>query len=233
MEATTPFDLSHAVRQWREDLAQSPALQSENLDELEAHLRDSVARLEAGGLSEEEAFLIATRRIGKRPFLEQEFGKVNRSFIWFDRILWALIAFQIWSPISNVIYVFLLRLFGWLEKSPPYYTTPRPFPLNMTWSNFLGTPLSVAIAGLLVYALFSKTGSRFQTFFRNLLTRPIALAVVLFVAGYSYNVVWLISGVSNPAAVIYPAMLSSVVRCLTYVALTFFVARQRLRLSKA
>src|SRR6185369_11294317 len=53
--------------------------------------------LEAHGLSTEEAFLIATRRIGQGAALESEFGKINGRTIWIDRILWLLLGTQIWT----------------------------------------------------------------------------------------------------------------------------------------
>lgn len=90
MENPTPFDLSAAVQGWRHALAQSPSFQSENLDELEAHLHDAVAGLKARGLSEEESFLIATRRLGQPEVLACEFGKVNIAALWRDRALWML-----------------------------------------------------------------------------------------------------------------------------------------------
>jgi len=49
MQNENPFDLNNAVQQWREKLAQAPAFQSENLNELESHLRDSVATCKAVG----------------------------------------------------------------------------------------------------------------------------------------------------------------------------------------
>src|ERR1043165_8539789 len=58
MEATTPFDLNQAIQRWRENLGQSPAFRSENLFELESHLRDSIATLQRQGLSDEEALLV-------------------------------------------------------------------------------------------------------------------------------------------------------------------------------
>src|SRR5689334_23260986 len=64
MENQTSFELNNAIQRWRENLGQSPAFRSENLNELESHLRDSIATLQAKGLLEEEAFLIASRRIG-------------------------------------------------------------------------------------------------------------------------------------------------------------------------
>ncbi len=90
METTTTFDLNRAIQRWRENLAQSPAFQSENLHELEAHLRDSVTGLQSRGLSEEEAFLVATRRLGATDALGNEFGKVNVGAVWRARALWML-----------------------------------------------------------------------------------------------------------------------------------------------
>ena len=58
----TEFDLSDGVRRWRESLSGSPALSAGDLDELESHLRDSIASLEACGLSAREAFWVGTSR---------------------------------------------------------------------------------------------------------------------------------------------------------------------------
>ena len=76
MENRTPFDLNEAIRRWRENLGASHALSADNLEELASHLRASVQKLQADGLSEEEAFLAATRRLGERGALEREFAKV-------------------------------------------------------------------------------------------------------------------------------------------------------------
>ncbi|WP_040548535.1 permease prefix domain 1-containing protein [Pedosphaera parvula] len=88
MESKTQFDLNHNLELWRQSLAQSPSFQPDNLDELEVHLRDSVNTLEAKGLSTEEAFLIAVRRVGQPTELDKEFGKVNSETVWLSRWLW-------------------------------------------------------------------------------------------------------------------------------------------------
>ena len=49
---------------WREHLSRAPQFRPEDVQELEAHLRDSVARWRTKGLSDEEAFLIAAGRLG-------------------------------------------------------------------------------------------------------------------------------------------------------------------------
>ena len=79
MENPSEFDLNTALRCWLEALAQSPHFRKENVAELESHLRDSVAQLQGTGLSLEESFFIATRRVGSPQKLEGEFAKVNRN----------------------------------------------------------------------------------------------------------------------------------------------------------
>lgn len=103
MENPTAFDLNRAIQSWREGLAQAPAIRSENLEELEAHLRDAVALLEARGLSPDEAFLVAVRRLGASCALELEYGKVNNQAIWLDRLFWMLVGYQAWYMISSLI----------------------------------------------------------------------------------------------------------------------------------
>jgi hypothetical protein len=75
MENRTPFNLNEAIRRWQQDLAASPALSADNVEELASHLRASVQSLQADGLSEEESFLAATQRLGEHGALEREFGK--------------------------------------------------------------------------------------------------------------------------------------------------------------
>jgi hypothetical protein len=95
METTTQFDLNTAIQHWRETLNQSPGLRTENITELEAHLRDSIANWQTKGLSAEESFLIATRRLGSASALESEFAKVNTKEVWLDRLLWMVVGVQL------------------------------------------------------------------------------------------------------------------------------------------
>src|SRR6266481_580554 len=77
MENETPFDLEGAIRKWRDSLLQSSGMRAEELEELELHLRDSVGALQKRGLSEEEGWIIAQRRLGQRAALKKEFAKVT------------------------------------------------------------------------------------------------------------------------------------------------------------
>ncbi len=86
METSIEFNLNAALRLWRERLAQSPHFRVENLDELESHLRDSVTVLPSKGLSDDEAFLIGTRRVGNEAALEPEFARENGGRGWWHSL---------------------------------------------------------------------------------------------------------------------------------------------------
>ncbi len=76
------FDLDEAVQKWRIRLRKTGATTSDDLDELESHLRDEIRELSTSGLSTDEAFIIAVRRIGNVNAVADEFAKVNLNTIW-------------------------------------------------------------------------------------------------------------------------------------------------------
>lgn len=87
MENSALFDLNEAVRRWRERLIGLRAFGADDLEELETHLREAVSELQAGGLSQEEAFLVATERLGSDGRLAEEFAKTNARRIWTGRAM--------------------------------------------------------------------------------------------------------------------------------------------------
>jgi hypothetical protein len=106
MENKNEFNLNGAVENWRNRLSQSPQFRAENLNELEGHLRDSVTALQTKGLSDEEAFLIASRRLGSSTALGCEFAKVNAREVWLGRLLWMVIGIQAWAVFGHLSGVF-------------------------------------------------------------------------------------------------------------------------------
>jgi hypothetical protein len=88
MAHTAAFDVSAAIGRWREGLSGSSAFRPDDLEELESHVRDSIASLEAAGLSTREAFWVATNRVGTADALDREYGKVHADRVWLDRALW-------------------------------------------------------------------------------------------------------------------------------------------------
>ena len=84
------FELESALRDWTARFRQTEALRRSDVEELEQHVRDSLAALTTSGLSAEEAFLVATHRVGSVDQLEHEFHKVNGNQVWSHRLLWML-----------------------------------------------------------------------------------------------------------------------------------------------
>ena len=82
------FLLEARVARWRERLSRMESLRSSDIEELEQHVRDSIASLTSSGLSDEEAFIIATHRVGEPDVLEREFACVNRGHMWSQRMFW-------------------------------------------------------------------------------------------------------------------------------------------------
>ena len=155
MENQTSFELNRAIRQWRENLARSSAFRNENLNELESHLRDSIDGLRTRELSDEEAFLIATRRIGESQRLESEFGKLNRSNIWLDRAMWILIGLQVWPFFDGLMSGIAGDLFALGTGRAPHYASV--IARQVFVSALLQLPALIA-AVWLTWTVLRKTG---------------------------------------------------------------------------
>jgi hypothetical protein len=82
MATSIQFDLNIAFQNWREKLQQSAHFRTENLDELESHVRDSVSVLQSKGLTADEAFMIGIRRVGTADALEDQFAAENGGRGW-------------------------------------------------------------------------------------------------------------------------------------------------------
>jgi len=82
------FNLKEAILKWRSELMQRESYSGSDVEELESHLRDEIGNLTLVSLSEEEAFLVATARLGDGDVLASEFAKVNVKAIWLRRFFW-------------------------------------------------------------------------------------------------------------------------------------------------
>jgi hypothetical protein len=85
------FDLTEAVLGWRRRMGAQPDIQEGDLDELEDHLRETVAELRGTGLSDEEAFLLAARRLGDPETLAGEFATADPGLRRRLRLRWMVI----------------------------------------------------------------------------------------------------------------------------------------------
>jgi hypothetical protein len=105
MTSLTRLDLNAVLENWRKELAAQPQLTPEDRRELEKHLTDSMVELRQRGLSEEESFWLARRRMGDLRQVAEEFVKTNPGEVWRDRIFWILLG------------GFLLGQWSWLTSS--------------------------------------------------------------------------------------------------------------------
>jgi hypothetical protein len=81
------FELESAIEDWTRRVAQLDSVRGLDVEELEVHLRDSILELRSKGLTDEEAFLIATRRVGAPSDLGREYEKVQPGYAWARRVL--------------------------------------------------------------------------------------------------------------------------------------------------
>ena len=74
--------LDERIAEWRSYLRRGQAIHQVDVDELEDHLRSQVADLKEAGLDEDEAFLIAVKRIGDLEALSREFASEYSERLW-------------------------------------------------------------------------------------------------------------------------------------------------------
>lgn len=77
---------------------------------METHLLEEVDNLKNKELTEEEAFLVATNRIGAVPTLNEEFNKVNLKTIWKKRMFWLLGGYLLFN-VAHILAVLSSQLF--------------------------------------------------------------------------------------------------------------------------
>src|SRR5687768_8211448 len=70
------------IAEWRAYVTTAPAVNGRDVDELEAHLREQIAELDAAGLTADEAFLVAAMRMGDLDSLSREFAREHSGRLW-------------------------------------------------------------------------------------------------------------------------------------------------------
>ena len=70
------------IAEWRAYVASAPGINGHDVDELEDHLRHQIAELNAAGLTADEGFLIAVKRLGDVDGLSREFAREHSGRLW-------------------------------------------------------------------------------------------------------------------------------------------------------
>jgi hypothetical protein len=81
----TTFDdrpLEEQITQWREYLRRRQVVHRPDVEELEGHLRDQLTALTEAGLTGDEAFLVAVKRMGSLDALSREFARAHSERLW-------------------------------------------------------------------------------------------------------------------------------------------------------
>jgi len=79
--------LETQIDQWRAAVTRSRAVDAADVEELEGHLREQVADLELTGLDQEEAFLVAVKRLGAVDSVTAEFAREHGDRLWKQLVL--------------------------------------------------------------------------------------------------------------------------------------------------
>jgi hypothetical protein len=74
--------LEEQIAQWRAYVHRRQALHGPDVEELEGHLRDQLVALTETGLAEDEAFLVAVKRMGSLDALSREFARAHSERLW-------------------------------------------------------------------------------------------------------------------------------------------------------
>ena len=70
------------IAEWRSYVSRAPAVNGHDVDELEDHLRHEIAELSTAGLAEDEAFLVAVKRMGGLDAVSREYAREHSDRLW-------------------------------------------------------------------------------------------------------------------------------------------------------
>lgn len=115
MQPDITFLLDKKIEEWSRGLKTSPELTEQDSEELKIHLLDSISELKDNGLDDEEAFWVATKRLGSTCDFEKDFGQVNnqiiqmrKSLVIFAGVLVYNLLYYIILSTSKLLFIFLL-----------------------------------------------------------------------------------------------------------------------------
>lgn len=79
--------LEAKISDWRHHVGRSRAVQACDVEELEVHLREQIDALGGAGLADDEAFLVAVKRMGTVDAISREFAREHSERLWKQLVL--------------------------------------------------------------------------------------------------------------------------------------------------
>ena len=80
-------ELEAQIDRWRGYVQRRQAISPADVDELEDHLREQIADRQATGLDDEEAFLVAIKRLGNLDAISHEYAREHSDRLWKQLVL--------------------------------------------------------------------------------------------------------------------------------------------------
>lgn len=80
-------ELEAQIDQWRGYVQRQRAISASDVAEMEDHLRERIDELSAAGLSADEAFLVAVKRMGSVDEISREFAREHSDRLWKQLVL--------------------------------------------------------------------------------------------------------------------------------------------------
>lgn len=85
MERNNEFNIQEQIDHWVSKIKSEPSFTESDSEELKSHLLDSIDQLKDTGLNDEEAFWVASRRIGTSVDWEEDYSQINNQVIQMRR----------------------------------------------------------------------------------------------------------------------------------------------------
>ncbi|MEO7124023.1 MAG: permease prefix domain 1-containing protein [Lacisediminihabitans sp.] len=186
---------------WRAAILKGRAVNDTDADELEGHLREQISDLESVGLSGDEAFLIAVRRLGQVDVISSEYAQEHGDRLWKQlavpsdddgrrRAMTAMFVFAILAAVLVQVARFCAQIPGtnasWLLRDASFFVLPvlaAYFAVvkRMPWRRTLALGLVVVLLAVAVNLFPLARGGSSEVLI------GIHLPIVLwFVVGASY-----------------------------------------------
>jgi hypothetical protein len=214
MESPLEPAIEAQIREWRNYLQRRRTLHQVDIDELEDHLRSQISELGAAGLSNDESFLVAIKRLGGVSDLSREFARERSSRLWKQLVLagdsvrersglaYRDLAFMLGFAVVAALAFKFPALFGYnpFEESDTANTDAESFYLRnaallalpslvgfFAWRRSLPYRVAQALASMFVVAAIVVNTFPYQDEADTLALTAIHLPILLWlVAGVAY-----------------------------------------------
>ena len=192
------FNFDAQRRAWRDTLLREDALGPSEVDELEDHLLSEIEVLETAGLSKEEAFWVAAKRVGDHSALATEFGKVNRKAVWSKRIQWMLAGYLVVMVLSTFVSA--------VSNGAALLVASLSRSASLTASVYMGANILLVILILFLVTVFTRqefSQNRVQRLLERARQNIVLSAVVVTIAVLFLRFLGVISYNNLASALIY------------------------------